>query len=87
MSASETFARIRSVMPDESPIDLDAHARRIASTATDARRRAIVRAAAANGELVSDLVLRLHDSLEQPRAAALASSDRTRRLQVEGSIA
>lgn len=77
MSASETFARIRSVMPDESPIDLDAHARRIASTATDARRRAIVRAAAANGELVSDLVLRLHDVLESERGrhASTSSAD------------
>lgn len=84
MNRSETLERIRAVCPDESPIDLDEHARRIADVALDARRRAIVRAARVHGDLVSDLVTRLHDALEQPRATAV-SPDVAPSLVTEGA--
>jgi hypothetical protein len=85
MSASETFARVRSVMPDVSPIDLDEHARRIAETVYAAERNSIARAASVNGAVVSDLVLRLHDALQQPRAGQLAREDSAARLVTEGA--
>lgn len=94
---TDTAARLRAVMPDESPLDLDAHAAAIARTverSRDARLQlsgaAGVSAPSADSRAqdwrvrvsASELSIHLH-----ARAQQLASRNGAAGLQQEGSIA